>query len=256
MLVHKMMKPQDRSKWAAICEATAWVIGFSVLLGVFLPNFRHVTPTILLPLGIVFGTFAIWWLGSKPNRAKSPLPAFETSPSFNLHESGHLPTREPSIFGQPFHAVHFVPEPTLSEKLRGLGGAQFVQIIELIFQDRGFRVSEAEETNARSDGDEGFDLIIESTTEKYAVQSRNWRKWNVDTRQMKDFLDSMTAARMQKGVFVALAGCSHEAKQLAGKNGIQIVDEADIIEMLVESGLMYDHRISELLSDEMVHVSK
>jgi hypothetical protein len=34
------------------------------------------------------------------------------------------------------------------------------------------------------------------------------------------------------------------------------MDEADIIEMLVESGLMYDHRISELLSDELVHFSK
>jgi hypothetical protein len=223
---------------------------------VFLPNFRHVTPTILLPLGIVFGTFAVWWLGSKPNRTKSPLPAFEISPAFNLHDSGHLPDREPSIFGQPFHAAHFVPEPTLSEKLRGLGGAQFAQIIELIFQDRGFRVSAAEEADDRSEGDEGFDLIIESTTEKYAVQSRHWRKWNVDLRQMKDFLGSMTAARIQKGVFIALAGCSPEARQLASKHGIQIVDEADIIEMLVESGLMYDQRISELLSDEMVHGSK
>ena len=250
------MKPQDRSKTAAICEATAWVIGLSVLLGVFLPNFRHVTPTILLPLGIVFGTFAVCWLGSKPNQAKSSLPAFETSPSCSLHQPGPLTTHEPAIFGQPFHSAHFVPEPTLSEKLRGLGGSQFTQIIELIFQDRGFRVCAAAEANARSDGDEGFDLIIESTTEKYAVQSRHWRKWNVDTRQMREFLGSMTAARMQKGVFIALAGCSPEAKNLAGKNGIQIMDEADIIEMLVESGLMYDHRISELLADEMVQSSK
>jgi len=256
MLTNETMKPQDRSKAAAICEATAWVIGLSVLLGVFLPNFRHVTPTILLPLGIVFGTFAVWWLGSKPNRVKSSLTAFEASPSFNLHESGHLPPQEPALFGQPFHSANFVPEPTLSEKLRGLGGSQFAQIIELIFQDRGFRVSASEEATVRSDGEEGFDLIIESTAEKYAVQTRHWRKWNVDLRQMRDFLGGMTLARMQKGVFIALAGCSHEARQLAGKNGVQIIDEADIIEMLVESGLIYDHRISELLSEEIVHASK
>ncbi len=70
---------------------------------------------------------------------------------------------------------------------------------------------------------------------------------------MRDFLDSMAAARMQKGVFIALAGCSDEAKHLAEKNGIQIVDEAAITEMLVESGLMYDHRVSELLSDDTAH---
>ncbi len=133
MLVHEIMKPEDRSKAAPICEATAWVIGLSVLLGVFLPNFRHVTPTIFLPIGIIFGTFAVWWLGSKPHRAKSPLAGFKASPSFSLQDSGRLSAQEPPIFGQPFLSAHFIPEPTFSEKLRRLGGSQFSQIIELDF---------------------------------------------------------------------------------------------------------------------------
>ncbi len=250
------MKPQYRSKAAATCEATAWVIGLSVLLGVFLPDFRHLPPAILLPPGLALGAFAVWWLRAKPNQAKSPLPALETLPAFSLHGSGHLSTPEPVLFGQPFYSAHFVPEPTLSGKLRSLGDAQFGQILGLIFQDRGFRVSASEAAMLCGEGEEGFDLIIESAAEKYAVQSRHWRKWNVDTRELRDFLGSLTAARMQKGVFITLAGCSNEAIQLAEKSGIQIMDEADVMEMLVESGLMYDHRISELLSHETIHASK
>jgi len=256
MLMIKSMKPEHRTLKAALCEAIAWVAGTSVLMGVFLPEFRHMTANILMPLGVGFGAFTAWWLGAKPGRAKSPLPAFETAPSCTLQESGRMDTQEPPIFGQPFHSTHFVPEPTLSEKLRGLGGSQFEQIIELIFQDRGFQVKPLEEANLRGEGDAGLDLIIESTAEKYAVQFRHWRKWNVDTRQIREFVDSLMDARIHRGVFIALAGCSPEAKQLAGKYGIQILDEADIIEMLVESGLMYDHRVCDLLSDEAKYSSK
>jgi hypothetical protein len=47
-----------------------------------------------------------------------------------------------------------------------------------------------------------------------------------------------------------LVGYSGEAKQLANKHGIQILNESDVIKMLEESGLMYSREISELFSDE------
>jgi restriction system protein len=45
-------------------------------------------------------------------------------------------------------------------------------------------------------------------------------------------------------------GYSGDAKQLADKHGIQILNESDLIEMLEKSGLMYSKEISKLFSDE------
>jgi restriction endonuclease Mrr len=97
------------------------------------------------------------------------------------------------------------------------------------------------------------DLIIESTAETLAVQCKDSRAWTVGVRQIGEFEANLLNHRIQKGVFVTLTGCTADAKQLARKNGIQILEEADILEMLVESGLVYDHRIAGLLADELVH---
>jgi hypothetical protein len=43
---------------------------------------------------------------------------------------------------------------------------------------------------------------------------------------------------------------SGEAKQLADKHGIHILNESDLIKMLEDSDLMNSKEISELLSDE------
>src|ERR1700677_3131486 len=123
MLKDTSMKPRDKSKAAALLEAMAWVVGFSVLLGVFLPDFRHVAPSILFPLGIVFIAFGAYWLGSKPNKAKSTLAGFETTAFFPLNQSGRINQYQTPIFGQPLPALHFVPEPNLKDKLRALGGS-------------------------------------------------------------------------------------------------------------------------------------
>jgi hypothetical protein len=262
MLKDTSMKPRDKSKEAALLEAMAWVVGFSVLLGVFLPDFRHVAPSILFPLGIVFIAFGAYWLGSKPNKAKSTIAGFETTAFFPLNQSGRINQYQTPIFGQPLPAIHFVAEPNLKDKLRALGGSQFEQVLVLLFQNRGFWVHKLGdaimpgEADYDAAGDVGIDLIIESTAEKYAVQYKHWRKWNADVKQIREFLGSLTDTRFQKGIFISLAGCTPEAKQLAEKYGIQILDEAVIIEMLVESGLMYDHRISELLADENKYCSK
>ena len=153
-------------------------------------------------------------------------------------------------------SLHFVPEPTISDRLREIGSFQFEKVIELIFQDLGFSVKPSADENQHFDMDGGIDLVIESTAHKYAVQYKHWRKWSVDGRQIREFLATMTEARMQKGIFITLAGCSDETKQWAATHGIQILGEPEIIEMLVESGLIYDQRISELLSEEGKYCSK
>jgi restriction system protein len=98
--------------------------------------------------------------------------------------------------------------------------------------------------------DGGVDLIIESPNEKFVVQCKQWRKWTVGVRHIREFLGTLTDSGISKGIFITLAGFSNDARQLADKHGIQILGESDIVRMLEESALIYSKEISMLLSDE------
>jgi len=133
----------------------------------------------------------------------------------------------------------------LSEQLRKIDWFQFEKLIELIYLHRGFTVRRL--GGANPDG--GVDLIIESPTEKFVVQCKHWRKWSVGVRQIREFLGTLTDTKIPNGIFITLTGYSGDAKQLADKHGIQILNESDVIKMLEESGLAYSKEISELFSD-------
>jgi len=153
---------------------------------------------------------------------------------------------KPSTIGEKLQSVQFVPEPTISEKLRKIDWFQFEKLVEMIYEHRGFTVKRL--GGANPDG--GVDLIVESPHEKFVVQCKHWRKWTVGVRHIREFLGTLTDSKIPKGIFITLVGYSADAKQLAEKHGIQILDESDIVVMLVESGLMYSKEVSKLFADE------
>ena len=248
MLMVKIMRPPVKSRQTSLIEAMAGLAGLSVLLCVCLPEIRYISlaQTILLSLGLILSVTAAGWLASRATQAKSPLPAFETTASFTTFQSGRANQyREPN-FGPLLPPVEPFQEPSISEKLRSLDRFQFVKVVELIFQTRGFWVKQLGTANQEGT----VDLIVESTAESLAVHCKDWREWTVGVRQIGEFVATLANRRIGKGVFVTLAGCTDNARQLAQKNGIRVLNEADIIEMLVESGLIYDHRIIGLLADD------
>ena len=141
--------------------------------------------------------------------------------------------------------VQPISELTITQKLRKIDWFQFEKLIELIYQHRGYSVQRL--GGANPDG--GVDLIIESATEKFIVQCKHWRKWSVGVRHIREFLGAMADSKIPNGIFITLTGYSGEAKQLAEKHGIQILNESDVIKMLEESGLIYSQEISALLAD-------
>ena|ERR1035437_3824673 len=134
---------------------------------------------------------------------------------------------------------------TLSEQLRKIDWFQFEKLIELIYRNRGYSVQRL--GGANPDG--GVDLIVESANEKSVVQCKHWKKWYVGVRQIREFLGTLTDTKIQNGIFITLTGYSGEAKALADKHGIKILNESDVVKMLEESGLRYSQEVSELLSD-------
>ena len=167
-------------------------------------------------------------------------PAFE-----NEIQDDHARFRPPGIAAEIEHPRQ-VPELSIYEKLRKIDWFQFEKLIELVYRSRGYSVTRT--GGANPDG--GIDLIVESATERFAVQCKHWRKWTVGVRHIREFLGALTDSKISMGIYITLVGYTDDARQLAEKHGIEIFDEADLTVMLVESGLMNSPEITRLFSDE------
>jgi len=219
-------------------EAIMALAALGGLLWFFSPGFRFWMQILLLVLVIVGLLFVAIWLGYKAFKPEPPLYSPKAS------EGQPNQTQAPTI-GVVLPYVPPVPELSISEKLRKIDWFQFEKLIELIYRHRDFTVKRL--GGANPDG--GVDLIIESPTDRFVLQCKHWRKWTVGVRHIREFLGTMTDSKCSKGIFITLTGYSGEAKQLADKHGIQILNESDVVRMLEESGLMYSREIPALFSD-------
>lgn len=244
MLISRQMGRGRKSNNAAIAEAACYLLGILMLAFIISPAFRVCAVVIA---GLLVGSLAVnaLYLGLCKTISLRPLlsPFRTTAQRFT---SETPPSFGTSTTGAVLQSVQFIPEPTISEKLRKIDWFQFEKLIELIYEHRGFFVKRL--GGANPDG--GVDLIIESPTEKFVVQCKHWRKRTVGVRHIREFLGTLTDSGIPKGIFITLVGYSADAKTLADKHGIQILDEPDIVVMLVESGLIDSKEISNLFSDD------
>ena len=242
------MARRQKSKEAALFESITGLIGLGLAFFIFLPQFRALVFAILL-IAVILALIAVAIKISIKLMKDEPSAAFkaiyaETGNAKTSFASNPWIVEATEKMGTKYTPP--VPELTISERLRKIDWFQFEKLIELIYRHRGFSVERL--GGANPDG--GIDLIVTSAAEKFAVQCKQWRKWTVGVKDIREFLGTLTDSGISKGIFVTLKGYSGDAKQLADKHGIQILDESDIVIMLVESGLVYSQEISELFSDE------
>ena len=241
------MERRRRNDDFAVAEAIVGLAALGGLLWTFSPQFRLAIQILLLILLIVVLVIVAIFFAYKAFK-----PASSAPPSNNLfaqmsRQITNPTTNKPPIFRVEMESqvIQPIPELTISEKLRKIDWFQFEKLIELIYLHRGFSVKRL--GGANPDG--GVDLIIESPTERFVVQCKHWRKWTVGVRHIREFLGTITDSKISKGIFITLTGYSGDAKQLADKHGIQILNESDVIKMLEDAGLMYSKEISALFSD-------
>jgi restriction system protein len=98
----------------------------------------------------------------------------------------------------------------------------------LVYRKLGYDVTRR--GGANPDG--GIDLVIEKDGQRLAVQCKHWKSWNVGAKAVREFLGALTDAGIQKGIFITLRGYTGEAKQLAGKHGIEIVNQTHLVQMI------------------------
>ena len=133
----------------------------------------------------------------------------------------------------------------LIDQLRNIDWFQFEKLVALAFENQGYHVTRR--GGANPDG--GVDLDIEKEGLRSAVQCKQWKTWNVGVKAVREFLGALTDAQIPHGIFITLNGYTGDAKQLAEKHDIEIINETGLAEMLSGLNLHEDPRAVEILND-------
>ena len=146
--------------------------------------------------------------------------------------------------------VEPTPEPVntaaeLLQQLRSIDWFQFEKVIGHVYQKLGYNVTRR--GGANPDG--GIDLIIQKDGQCAAVQCKQWKAWTVGVRTVREFLGALTDASIQRGKLITLRGYTGEAKQLAEKHSIEIINETGLIQMIESTEAQFDPEVFELLHD-------
>jgi len=135
--------------------------------------------------------------------------------------------------------------PDLNEQLRSIDWFQFEKLVALVYRRLGYTVTRR--GGANPDG--GIDLIIDKDGQRSAVQCKQWKTWNVGVKAVREFLGALTDAGIQKGIFITLCGYSGDAKLLAEKHGIEIVNEIGLAKLIDDAGGQLDPEVLAILKD-------
>ena len=154
-------------------------------------------------------------------------------PRFVIEALKHIPSVGPQTTAE------------LLERLRAIDWFQFEKIVALAYEKLGYTVTRR--GGANPDG--GIDLVIEQDGQRTAVQCKQWKTWNVGVKAVREFLGALTDAGIQKGIFITLRGYTGDAKLLAEKHGIEIVNEAGLAQMLESTNAKSDPEVLGLLLD-------
>ena len=223
----------------------AQFVGLFVALGFIYPPFRQVVVGIgslfvlllVIAVALVLG-ISIYKLVSRRGAPQQRF-AFGTS----VPGAPVVPRISPIISAQ-------APEKTqtmgqLINQLRSIDWFQFEQLVALVYRKQGYAVSRR--GGANPDG--GIDLVIEKNGTRTAIQCKHWKTWNVGVNAVREFLGALTDTGIQRGLFITLGGYTGDAKQLADKHGIEVVNEAGLARMLEATDARFDPAALEILRD-------
>jgi restriction system protein len=129
--------------------------------------------------------------------------------------------------------------------VRSIDWFQFEKLVAVVYGKLGYRVTRRGGANA----DGGIDLVIEKDGQRSAVQCKQWKTRSIGVKALREFLGALTDADIQKGIFITLCGYTGDAKQLAEKHGIEIVNEAGLAQMLESSDSKFDPETLSILRD-------
>ena len=110
---------------------------------------------------------------------------------------------------------------------------RFEAVCEWLFSQAGF------ETQSQSHGaDGGIDIWLYSKNfpdgPVSVVQCKHWKTQPVKVAEVRALLGSMTDKKVQRGIFATTSTFSHDARQFARANKIQLLDRTGLLELIAQ----------------------
>lgn len=237
------MVRRRRNRELDIALGVAQLIALLVVAGMFLPQVRQmvigfgviVVGVIILGGLVAFGVFLI----RRSDRATWFSATTLAADEFPTVASSVLPVSTAAGLSRPTTTADLI------ERLRAIDWFQFEKVVALTYRKLGHTVTRR--GGANPDG--GIDLVIEKDGQRVAVQCKQWKTWNVGVKAVREFLGALTDAKIERGLFVTLGGYTGEAKQLADKHGIAMLNESALATMLESVDAKFDPEILALLGD-------
>lgn len=227
----------------------AQLAGLLMLLSLISPQVRqtifavgYIMGALLLLAGLALIGFVIYrWLSQ--SQTSSDLEVFDLS---SLGDATAPLVNVPSI-EIPERTKSAAPQTTdeLLEQLRSIDWFQFEKLVAVVYRKHGYVVTRRGGANA----DGGIDLLIEKDGKQSAVQCKHWKTWTVGVKAVREFVGALADARIHDGIFITLCGYSGDAKQLAERHGIEIVNEVGLAKLIEATDARFDPETLAILQD-------
>jgi restriction system protein len=112
--------------------------------------------------------------------------------------------------------------------LERMSWKQFEQLVGEHFRRCGFAVQETEAGGA----DGGVDLVMARGADRYLVQCKQWRAWQVGVAPVRELYGVMAADRAAGGYVVTSGVFTEEAKRFAKGREIELIDGEQLVGMI------------------------
>jgi restriction system protein len=261
-------------------EAVVPLAGMTVLMWMIYPPARQAVMAlfILLVLGglaallviVIFRVFndtngSAWEFGRhRILRGSRPLHSYDLA---TLEAVEFKPAAEPptaagderiapvvTVSPSPIITRQATTRPTaeLIEQLRAIDWFQFEKVVALMYRKQGYAVTRR--GGANPDG--GIDLVIQKNGVRKGVQCKQWKHWKIPEKTVRELVGALHIEGIERGVLVSLGGCTDPARSLAQKQGIELLEEAQLSRCLEAADASYDPELLELLEDRRKYCPK
>jgi hypothetical protein len=235
-LHEKIVARSKRNQELDLWRIAAQLIALAILAAIVFPPVRQIILSvgpIAISIGLLVVVIAVGVIAIRP---RSRNPACDST------RLAVVTATQPAAAGQQSTSL---TTTDLMEQIRAIDWFQFEKLVALVYRKIGYAVTRR--GGANPDG--GIDLVLEREGQCSAVQCKHWKTWNVGVKEVREFLGSLTDAGIKKGIFITLLGYTDEAKHLARKHGIEVVDAHGFAKMFEGTDGRFDPELLTLLQD-------
>ncbi|MDB6032780.1 MAG: topoisomerase-like zinc finger-containing protein [Verrucomicrobiales bacterium] len=134
---------------------------------------------------------------------------------------------------------------SISDQLQALDWYQFERLLAAIYKEKGNEVERL--GGAKPDG--GIDFILRMGLIELPVQCKHWKSWTVGVKEVREFLGAIKDAGLESGRLIALKDFSRDARALAQRHNVQLVDGKDLVKLMSEVNWENNPAIQSILNE-------